>query len=129
PHCFFLQRSLSSDYRTSALGKRSVFSAFVGSGNNRSKLMRTSTLAVIAFGTMIAVPAMAQQQSGAQQQTGPDQQMQDDADKGVKTRDSGASGYVADQEKPGASSHPPGQPHSSSDQKTTGSSSGTSSGR
>jgi len=41
----------------------------------------------------------------------PDQQMQRDADKGVKTRNSGESGYFADQDKPGISSHPPGQPH------------------
>jgi hypothetical protein len=87
--------------------------------------MRSSILAMtVAFGTTIAVPAMAQQQTGAPQQTGPAQQMQDEADKNVKTRDSGASGYVADQEKPGAASHPPGQPPSSSNRATTGSSSG-----
>jgi hypothetical protein len=38
------------------------------------------------------------------------QQMQDEADKGVKTRNSGESGYVADQEKPGSSAHAPGRP-------------------
>jgi hypothetical protein len=107
--------------------------------------MRTSILAMIAaFGTTITVPALAQQsaepsekmqpgqqmQELAQQPSEPSQkmqsgqQMQDDADKGIKTRDSGASGYVADQEKPGASSHPPGQPPSSSNRATTGSSSG-----
>jgi hypothetical protein len=42
--------------------------------------------------------------------SGTDQQMQRDADKGAKTRNSGESGYVADQDKPGASAHPPGQP-------------------
>ena len=89
--------------------------------------MRTSILAmIVALGTTISMPAMAQQQTGAQQQTEPSQQMQDEADKGLKTRNSGESGYVGDQEKPGASAHAPGQPASKSDQ-TTGSSSGTSS--
>jgi hypothetical protein len=37
----------------------------------------------------------------------PNQQMQRDADKGVATRNSGDSGYVADEPKPGASAHPP----------------------
>jgi hypothetical protein len=45
----------------------------------------------------------------------PNAQMQRDADKGIKTRNSGESGYVADQDKPGASAHPPGQP-----EQTTG---------
>jgi len=78
----------------------------------------------------MAFPATAQQKPGPQQAapsqnqnqnmqrntdeqlkgSGPDQQMQRDADKGAKTRNSGNSGYVADQDKPGASSHPPGQP-------------------
>ena len=49
----------------------------------------------------------------------PREQMQRDADKGAKTRNSGESGYVADQDKPGASAHPPGRPES---QQTTGSS-------
>jgi hypothetical protein len=89
------------------------------------KLMRTSILAIlVAFGTVITIPATAQQQTGAQPQIGPDQQqMQNDADKGAKTRNSGESGYVADQEKPGASAHPPGKPDTQ--QTTTGSGSGT----
>jgi hypothetical protein len=41
----------------------------------------------------------------------PNEQMQRDADKGIKTRNSGESGYVANEEKPGASAHPPGQPN------------------
>ena len=45
------------------------------------------------------------------------QQMQDEADKGVKTRSSGESGYVADQEKPGSSAHAPGRPDTA--QQTT----------
>ena len=51
----------------------------------------------------------------------PDQQMQREADKGAKTRNSGESGYVAEEDKPGASAHPPGRPES----ETTGSSSQT----
>ena len=88
--------------------------------------MRTSIFAIIVVaGTAIAFQATAQQQAAPSEQTKeqmhsdvdkglktsePNQQMQRDADKGVKTRNSGESGYVADQDKPGASSHPPGQP-------------------
>jgi hypothetical protein len=92
--------------------------------------MRTSILAmIVAFGTTMTMPALAQQSTAPGQQMQPSQQMQEDADKGIKTRNSGDSGYVADQERPGASAHPPGQPDSNSSQTTTGSSSGTSSGR
>lgn len=97
--------------------------------------MRTSILtAIVMLGSAVAFPAMAQQQqaapssetkeqihSGADKQlkgNEPNEQMQREADKGVKTRNSGESGYVADQEKPGASAHPPGQPGSG---QTTGS--------
>jgi uncharacterized protein HemX len=82
--------------------------------------MRTSIFALlVALGTAVAIPAMAQQQ----QQSAPNNpQMQDEADKGLKTRNSGESGYVADQDKPGASANAPGRPNSS---QTTGSSSGT----
>ena len=80
--------------------------------------MRISILATIfAFGTAIALPAQAQQSTGSSSQ----QQMQDDADKGIKTRNSGESGYVGEQERPGASSHVPGQPDTKSGQTTTGS--------
>ncbi len=98
--------------------------------------MRTSILAIIAVaGSAFAFQAAAQQQQAApsdqtSQQihrdadkqlktTEPNEQMQRDADKGAKTLNSGASGYVADQDKPGASAHPPGKP------ETTGSSSRT----
>jgi hypothetical protein len=82
--------------------------------------MRASILATIfAFGSVIAVPALAQQSTGTSSQ----QQMQDDADKGIKTRNSGESGYVGEQEKPGAASHVPGQPDTKSNQTTTGASS------
>ena len=79
--------------------------------------MRISVLAAIfAFGTAIALPAQAQQSTGSSSQ----QQMQDEADKGIKTRNSGESGYVGEQERPGASSHVPGQPDTKSSQTTTG---------
>src|SRR5258705_11268922 len=78
--------------------------------------MRISVLAAIfAFGTAIALPAQAQQSTGPSSQ----QQMQDEADKGIKTRNSGESGYVGEQERPGASSHVPGQPDTKSNQTTT----------
>jgi hypothetical protein len=74
---------------------------------------------VIALGSVIALPALAQQQ------TAPNPQMQDEADKGAKTRQSGESGYVGEQEKPGASAHVPGRTGDSP--ATTGPTSGTSS--
>jgi hypothetical protein len=52
--------------------------------------------------------------------------MQEEADKGVKTRQSGESGYVGEQEKPGASARPPGKTESAP--PTTGSATGASSG-
>jgi Ni/Co efflux regulator RcnB len=96
--------------------------------------MRTSILAIIVVtGSALAFPVAAQQQQAApseqtkQEMHGdvdkglkandPNEQMQRDADKGAKTRNSGESGYVADQDKPGASAHPPGRP-----EQTTGSS-------
>jgi hypothetical protein len=84
--------------------------------------MRTSIFALlVALGTAVALPAMAQQQ----QQPAPNNpQMQDEADKGVKTRNSGESGSVADQEKPGAAPTAPGRPNS----QTTGSGAGTTTG-
>jgi hypothetical protein len=45
---------------------------------------------------------------------------QDEADKGVKTRNSSESGYVADQEKPGSSAHAPGRPGTAPPTQTTG---------
>jgi Ni/Co efflux regulator RcnB len=95
--------------------------------------MRTLILAMIAI-SAAAFPATAQQQQPAApseqtrnqmhsdpdkslKTTEPNEQMQRDADKGAKTRNSGESGYVTDQDKPGASGHPPGQPQSD---QTTG---------
>ena len=88
--------------------------------------MRTSILAMmIVAGSAIAFPATAQTPQAAPSdqtkeqmhqdadkglKTGePNEQMQRDADKGIKTRNSGESGYVADQDRPAASSHPPGR--------------------
>jgi hypothetical protein len=91
--------------------------------------MRTSILATTAaFGIAIAASAQAQQSTAPGQQMQSDKQMQEEADKGIKTRDSGESGFVGQQEKPGASAHPPGRPDSSGSQTTTGSGAGTGSG-
>lgn len=85
--------------------------------------MRTSILAiVIAAAAGIAVSAAAQN-AGAQEQGKSQQQMQkeqNEADKGVKTRQSGESGYVGEQEKPGAAAHPPGQPETTTGSTSTG---------
>ena len=86
--------------------------------------MRTSIpVMTVAFAiTVAATPAPAQQQPTASgQQTQSEKQMQQEADKGIKTRDSGESGFVGQQERPGASAHPPGRPDPSSSQTTTGS--------
>ena len=83
--------------------------------------MRTTIVAVlVASGTMIALPALAQQQ------TAPNPQMQEEADKGAKTRQSGESGYVGEQEKPGAAAHAPGKTDTAP--PTTGSATGTPTG-
>src|SRR5947207_13187048 len=97
--------------------------------------MRHSLLAMlVAFGTTIAMSATAQQPSTAQkqmapseqpstaqQQMAPNQQVQNEADKGIKTRKSGETGHVAEQEKLVARAQPPGRPESN--QTTTGSAS------
>ena len=92
--------------------------------------MRTSILATTAaIGMAIAAPAQAQQSTApGQQQIQSDKQMQEEADKGIKTRDSGASGFVGQQQTPAASAHPPGHPDPSGSQ-TTGSSPGTAGGQ
>jgi len=91
--------------------------------------MRISILTMTtAIGIAIAAPALAQQSTApGQQRIQSDKQMQEEADKGIKTRDSGESGFVGQQERSGASAHPPGRPDSSSSQ-TTGSGAGTSGG-
>jgi hypothetical protein len=86
--------------------------------------MRTTMVAVlVASGTMITLPALAQQQPAPNPQM---QQMQEEADKGAKTRQSGESGYVGEQEKPGAAAHAPGKTDTAP--PTTGSATGTSTG-
>ncbi|MBR0715523.1 hypothetical protein JQ632_16345 [Bradyrhizobium liaoningense] len=71
--------------------------------------MRMLILTVpLALATLI-VPATAQQNSN--------ETLQHEADKGVKTRNSGASGFVSEQEKPGSATHIPGQSNSTT---TTG---------
>jgi hypothetical protein len=120
--------------------KRSEVGAFTGPEQRTKGLgMRTSVLAMIVVaGSAIAFQATAQQQQAAPSEqtreqihsdvdkglktSEPDEQMRREADKGAKTRNSGESGYVADQDKPGASAHPPGQPES---KQTTGSTSQT----
>jgi hypothetical protein len=99
--------------------------------------MRTSTLAMlVVFGGAIASPATAQQNPGQQQPvlsekmhpdadtghkgSGPSEQMQREADKGAKTRNSGESGYVADQDKAGTSAHPPGRSETMGSTSQTG---------
>ncbi|WP_271576398.1 hypothetical protein [Bradyrhizobium sp. CCBAU 11361] len=105
--------------------------------------MRTSILAIIVVaGSGIAFSATAQQQPGPQQAAPSPQtseqmhqdsdkglkadeqagaQMQREADKGIKTRNSGEPGYVSNQDKSGASAHPPGRPETD---LTTGASTG-----
>jgi hypothetical protein len=92
--------------------------------------MRTSILAATAvFGIALAAPAQAQQPTApGQQQIQSDKQMQEEADKGIKTRNSGESGFVGQQESPGASAHPPGRPDASGNQ-TTGSGAGSAGGQ
>jgi hypothetical protein len=71
--------------------------------------MRTLVLATTAaFCIAFAAPALAQQSTVPGQQMQSDKQMQEEADKGIKTRNSGESGFVGQQESPGASAHPPG---------------------
>ena len=65
--------------------------------------MRTLTATMFVVAAIAIGPAMAQQST-------PNQSLQNEADKGLKTQNSGASGFVADQDKPGAAAHPPGQP-------------------
>ena len=85
--------------------------------------MRTSILATAAaIGVAIAAPAQAQQSTAPGQQMQSEKQVQEEANKGIKTRDSGESGFVGQQQTPAASAHPPGRP------TTTGAGAGTSGG-
>jgi hypothetical protein len=64
--------------------------------------MRTCTIALLIAGVMATGPMLAQQAAA--------QNLQNEADKGAKTRNSGESGYVGDQDRPGAAATPPGRP-------------------
>ncbi|GIQ75131.1 hypothetical protein BraRD5C2_35720 [Bradyrhizobium sp. RD5-C2] len=64
--------------------------------------MRTCTIALLVAG-IAAAGLMTAERATAQNQ-------QSEADKGVKTRNSGESGYVGDQNNPGAAATPPGRP-------------------
>ncbi len=65
--------------------------------------MRYLALTAIAVVAGLTVPVMAQQAS-------PSHNLQNEADKGIKTQNSGASGYVSEQEKPGSAAQIPGSP-------------------
>ncbi|MGR4927949.1 hypothetical protein ACIPUD_14270 [Bradyrhizobium sp. CAR08] len=82
--------------------------------------MRKLSLAFVAALPLISIPAAAQQ-TGATSQAGVNQNVQTEADKDIKTRNSGEAGYVANQDKPGAASHAPGETTSTAG-TTTGSS-------
>jgi hypothetical protein len=62
--------------------------------------MRKCTIALLVAGVAAAGP-MTVERASAQNQNS-------EADKGVKTRNSGESGYVGDQNNPGAAATPPG---------------------
>jgi hypothetical protein len=68
----------------------------------RRKLMRKYTIALLVAGVAAAGP-MTVERASAQHQNS-------EADKGVKTLNSGESGYVGDQNNPGAAATPLGRP-------------------
>ncbi|UPK31038.1 hypothetical protein [Bradyrhizobium sp. 195] len=70
--------------------------------------MRYLSVALLVALPVLSIPAAGQQQ-GATSQPGVDQNVQTEADKGIKTRNSGESGYVGNQDRPGAASHAPGE--------------------
>ena len=67
--------------------------------------MKTYTIA-LAVAVITAAPTLVQQAAAQNQQS--------ETDKGVKTRNSGESGYVGEQEKPGSAISPPGRPDTAS---------------
>ncbi|MBR0869005.1 hypothetical protein JQ633_01445 [Bradyrhizobium tropiciagri] len=81
--------------------------------------MRTYAIA-LATVVIAAAPTMVQPTAAQNQQS--------EADKGVKTRNSGESGYVGAQEKPGAAATPPGRPDAASSTGATSSPSAQNSG-
>lgn len=83
--------------------------------------MRCLSVALLVALPVMSIPAAAQQQTGATSQSGVAQNVQTEADKGIKTRNSGESGYVGNQDRPDAASHAPGESTNTSG-ATTGSS-------
>lgn len=63
--------------------------------------VRYQALVLLAAVSCAALPAMAQTSTSPQ----------NEADKGIKTENSGASGYVGEQERPGSAAHLPGDPN------------------
>jgi hypothetical protein len=61
---------------------------------------------LLALAALIAISSATG--SATAQQTTPSQSLQNEADKGIKTQNSGASGYVGDQDKPGSATRMPG---------------------
>lgn len=59
------------------------------------------TMAILMTLPLMAGPAIAQQ-------TTPNPNVQSEANKGIKTQNSGASGYVGEQDKPGSAANMPG---------------------
>ncbi len=64
--------------------------------------MRTSTIALFIAGVVATGPMITGQATA--------QNLQNEADKGAKTRNSGESGYVGSQDRPGAAATAPGRP-------------------
>ncbi|QPF83837.1 hypothetical protein IC762_29830 [Bradyrhizobium genosp. L] len=81
--------------------------------------MKTYVL-VLAATVITSTPAVVQPAIAQNQQS--------EADKGVKTRNSGESGYVGEQEKQGAAATPPGRPDAASSTAASGATSAQSSG-
>jgi hypothetical protein len=80
--------------------------------------MRTPFGATLLALSLVAAPALAQSPSGT---------AQSEADKGIKTQNSGASGYVGAQDKPGSASRAPGDSnHAGSNTATSAPSAGNS---
>jgi hypothetical protein len=78
-------------------------------GQDGETAMRYLSVALLVALPALSIPAAAQQQTEATSQSGVGQNVQTEADKGVKTRNSGESGYVGNQDRPGAASHAPGE--------------------
>jgi hypothetical protein len=78
-------------------------------------------VALLVVLPVISIPAAAQQPTGTTSNSGGAQNVQDEADKGIKTRNSGESGYVGNQDRPGAAAHAPGETSNTAG-TTTGSS-------